>query len=60
MNKLYTVSKKEEIQKGKVLSEEALQIGNKRSKRQGRKGKINPTECRVPENSKERKEGLLN
>ena len=54
MNKLYTVSKKEEIQKGKVLSEEALQIGNKRSKRQGRKGKINPTGCKVPENSKER------
>ena len=27
--------------------------------RQGRKGKIQPTECRVPENSKRRKEGLL-
>ena len=26
----------------------------KRSEKQGRKGKINPTECRVPENSKER------
>ena len=26
----------------------------KRSKRQGRKGKIYPTECSVPENSKER------
>ena len=28
--------------------------GKKRSKRQRRKGKIYPTECRVPENSKER------
>ena len=26
----------------------------KRSERQGRKGKIYPTECRVPKNSKER------
>ena len=26
---------------------------------QGRKGKIYPTECRVPENSKKRQEGLL-
>ena len=28
----------------------------KRSERQGRKGKIYPTECRVPENSKEKVE----
>ena len=36
-----------------------LQEGAGRSERQGRKGKIHPTECRVPENSTERKEGLL-
>ena len=36
-------------------NEETLQIAEKkRSKRQRRKGKIYPTECRVPENSKER------
>ena len=31
----------------------------KRSERQRRKGKISPSECRVPKNSKERKESLL-
>ena len=31
----------------------------KRNERQRRKGKTHPTECRVPENSKERYEGLL-
>ena len=31
----------------------ALQIPEERSERQRRKGKIYPTECRVPENSKE-------
>ena len=37
------------------LSEEALQIAEKkRSERQRRKGKVYPTECRVPKNSKER------
>ena len=45
---------KKEVQKGKWLSEEALQIAKKRSERQRRKGKIDPSECRVPENSKER------
>ena len=43
--------------KAKWLSEEALQIPRKRkkrSKRQRRKGKIYPFECRVPKNSKER------
>ena len=34
------------------MAEEALQIAE-RSERQGREGKIYPTECRVPENSKE-------
>ena len=36
------------------MSEEALQIAEKRSERQGRNPKIYPTECRVAENSKER------
>ena len=39
------------MQKAKWLSEEALQIAVKRSERQGRKGKIYPTECRVPQTS---------
>ena len=43
-----------EMQKGKWLSEKALQIAEKRSERQRRKGKIYPFECRVPKNSKER------
>ena len=41
----------------KWLSEEALQIAEKREakmKKQRRKGKINPTECRVSENNKEK------
>ena len=35
-------------------SEEALQIAKKRNESQRRKGKIYPTECKVPKNSKER------
>ena len=40
--------------KAKWLSEEALQIAVKRSEKQRRKGKIDPFECRVSKNSKER------
>ena len=43
--------------KAKWLSEEALQIAEKRreaKERQGREGKICPSEGRVPKNSKER------
>ena len=40
--------------KAKWLSEEALQIAVKRSKKQRRKGTRFPFECRVPKNSKER------
>ena len=48
--------------KEKWLSEEASQIAEERreGKRQGTKGKIYPTECRVPENRKKRLESLLN
>ena len=42
------------------MSEEALNIAEEIKKtRQGRRGNIYPTECRFPENSKERLEGLL-
>ena len=49
-----TIPKKKKCKKAKWLSEEALQIAKKRSEKQRRKGKIYPTECRVPENSKKR------
>ena len=49
-----TIPKKKKCKKAKWLSEEALQIAEKRGKRQRRKGKISPSECRVPNNSKER------
>ena len=49
-----TIPKKKKFKKAKCLSEEALQIAEKRSERQRRKGKIYPFECRVPKNSKER------
>ena len=51
-----TIPKKKKCKKAKWLFEEDLQIARekKRGKRQRRKGKIYPTECRTPENSKER------
>ena len=49
-----TIPKKKKRKKAKRLSEQALQIAEKRHKRQRRKGKIYPSECRVPKNSKER------
>ena len=53
-----TIPKKKKCKKVKWLSEETLQIAmkRKRSERQRRKGKIYSFECRVPKNSKERKE----
>ena len=53
-----TIPKKKKCKKTKWLSEEALQIAEKRSKRQRRKGKIYPSECKVPKNSKEIYESL--
>ena len=42
------------------MSEEALQIAEEReAKGKGERVRYTPTECRVPENSKERKEDLL-
>ena len=51
-----TIPKKKKCKNAKRLSEEALQKKReeKRSERQRRKGKIYPSECRVPKNSKER------
>ena len=51
-----TIPKKKKCKKAKWLFEEALQIAVKRreAKKQRRKGKIYPFECRVPKNSKER------
>ena len=49
-----TIHKKKKCKKAIWLSEEALQIAEKRSERQRRKGQIIPSECRVSENSKER------
>ena len=48
-----TIPKKKKCKKANWLSEEALQIAVKRSKRQRRKGKIYPSECRVPKNIQE-------
>ena len=53
-----TIPKKKKCKKEKWLSEEALQIAEKRSKSQRRKGKIYPFECRVAKISKERQESL--
>ena len=49
-----TRPKKKKCIEPKWLSEEALQIAEKRSKKQRRKGKIYPFECRIPKNSNER------
>ena len=50
------IPNEKKYKKAKWLSEEALQIAVKRrgAKRQRRKGKLYPFECRVPNNSKER------
>ena len=49
-----TIPKKKKRKKEKWLSEEALQIAKKRreANRKREKGKIYPSECRVPKNSK--------
>ena len=54
------IPKKKKCKKAKWLSEEALQITEKkRSKRQGRKGKTQPTECRVQRKAR-REKAFLN
>ena len=49
-----TIPMEKKCKKAKWLSEEALQIAEKRSERQRRKGTIHPFECIVLKNSKER------
>ena len=50
-----TIPKKKKYKKAKWLSEETLQIAEKRREAKGKgKGKIYPSECRDPKNSKER------
>ena len=49
-----TIPKEKKCKKAKWLSEEALQIAEKRREVKGKGEKIYPFECRVPKNSKER------
>ena len=51
-----TIPKKKKCKKAKWLSEEALQIAEKRreAKGKGEKGKIHPFQCSILKNSKER------
>ena len=51
-----TIPKKKKMQKGKMIVSAGLTNSRerKRSKRQRRKGKIFPSECRVPRKNKER------
>ena len=49
-----TIPKKKKCKKAKWLSEEALQIAVNRREVKGKKGKIYPSECRPPKNSRER------
>ena len=51
-----TITMEKKCKKAKWLSKEALQIAVKRreAKKERRKGKTYPNECRVPKNSKER------
>ena len=49
------IPKKKKCKKAKWLSEEALQIAEKKREAKGKGDKkIYPSECRVPKNSKER------
>ena len=54
------IPKKKKCKKAKLVSEEALQIAEEKRevKSKGEK-EGHPSECRVPKNSKERKESLL-
>ena len=50
-----TIPKKKKRRKAKWLSEEVLQIAEKKREAKGKGDKeINPSECRVPKNTKER------
>ena len=51
-----TIPKKKKCKKAKWLTEQALQIAEKRRevKSNGEKERYYPSECRIPKNSKER------
>ena len=49
-----TIPKKKKWKKAKWLSDEALQIAEKRRKAKGKGEKLYPFECRVSKSSKER------
>ena len=49
-----TITKKKKCKEAKWLSEEALQIAEKRGEAKGKGEKTYPFKCRVPNNSKER------
>ena len=49
-----TIPEKKKFKKAKCLSEEALQIGKKKKERESKGRGERESECRVPENSKER------
>ena len=49
-----TIPKKKKCKKAKWLSEETLQIAEKRREVKNQGEKLYPFECRVPKNSKER------
>ena len=49
-----TTPKKKKWKKVKWLSEEALQIAEKRREAKGKREKRYPSECRIPKNSKKR------
>ena len=51
--------RKRKAKKAKWLSEEALQIAEKRREVKGKGEKIYPFECRIPKNTKERHDSLL-
>ena len=53
------IPKKKKCKKAKWLSKEASQIAEKRKAKSKGGKEIHPTECRVPKNSKETQEGLL-
>ena len=55
--RIKTIPMEKKCKKAKWLSEEALQIPEKRREMKG-KGNIYPYECIVPNNSKERQESL--
>ena len=57
-----TIPKKNKSKKAKWLSEEALQIAEKRkeTKCKRKKKKIYPFECKIPKNNKKRFKSLLN